>query len=114
MNWWGIVNARNRVITDVLGQPALYRTKREAEAMLRDPISLYETKGLRVTRVTLTVSTSSERQAMTDDQAKVLLDALETLGNVSGESDMDAGCLRCARRMLAEVLGLPLDRYRLH
>lgn len=39
---------------------------------------------------------------------------LDVLQGVSGISDGDDACIRCAKRMIAEVLGItPLSRYRL-
>lgn len=50
---------------------------------------------------------------MNDKQREVLLSAISTIHGVEGVSDSDDACLRCAARMIAEVLGLPFGEYRL-
>ena len=50
---------------------------------------------------------------MSDNRRDVIASALLTLGLVEGANDVDAACLRVARRKLAEVLGRPLGEYRL-
>jgi hypothetical protein len=44
---------------------------------------------------------------------EVLLKAIETIGTIEGYNDGDTACIRCAQRMIAEVLGLPLGPFRL-
>ena len=44
---------------------------------------------------------------------EVLLKAIETIGTIEGSNDGDTACIRCAQRMIAEVLGLPLGPFRL-
>lgn len=44
---------------------------------------------------------------------EVLLRAIDTIAAIEGCTDGDAACIRCAQRMIAEVLGLPLGPFRL-
>ena len=47
-----------------------------------------------------------------DARRAVLLKAIETIGAIEGLEN-DAAFIRCAQRMIAEVLGLPLGPFRL-
>lgn len=46
---------------------------------------------------------------MNKKQREVLLRAMESIASIEGITDADDACNRVARRMIAEVLGLPLD-----
>ncbi len=50
---------------------------------------------------------------ITGARRDVLLKAIETIGAIEGCTDGDNACIRCAQRMIAEVLGLPLGPFRL-
>lgn len=50
---------------------------------------------------------------MNKNERQSLMTLLDRLCYISGEQDADEACLRCARRRLAEVLGLDLTDYRL-
>lgn len=51
------------------------------------------------------------RLAVDQNQRKVLMSVIETIGQLDTTSDMDDACVRVCQRKIAEVLGLPLDRY---
>jgi len=50
---------------------------------------------------------------MNKNERQSLMELLERLKHIEGARDGDEACLRCARRHLAEVLGLDLTHYRL-
>jgi hypothetical protein len=56
------------------------------------------------------LSTKGE-QSLTKDEQYLLEQVLRFSSGMSGLTDSDDACLRCARRMLAEVLGKPLNGY---
>lgn len=56
---------------------------------------------------------SKGEQSLTKSEESLLNHILKISTGMTGVTDADDACLRCARRMLAEVLGLPLANYRL-
>lgn len=52
-------------------------------------------------------------QLLTKSEQLILNSVLEISYGISGVQDSDDACMRCARRMVAEVLGLSLENYRL-
>jgi hypothetical protein len=46
-----------------------------------------------------------------ENQRKVLMSVIETIGQLNTISDMDDACVRVSQRKIAEVLGLPLEQY---
>lgn len=52
-------------------------------------------------------------EVIVGQRRNVLLRVIETLNYIEGASDPDDACLRCAKRMIAEALDLPLDGFRL-
>ena len=52
-------------------------------------------------------------QLLTKSEQSLLNQVLKISYGISGTKDSDDACMRCSRRMVAEVLGLPLEKYRL-
>lgn len=48
---------------------------------------------------------------MNEMQRKVLKSVIETINDIECVADVDEAYVRVAQRKIAEVLGLPLDRY---
>jgi hypothetical protein len=60
------------------------------------------------------IAPSVETEELSKDEMIFLKETLKITGGVGGCTDSDDACLRCARRMLAEVVEYePLNHYRL-